>query len=431
VLLLLGQGSPRQIAAGVATVTLSSVTASLTDPHVFVAGVATIRLSPETAAVTVTAVPVVVIPTAAETLALALSRGHQPRARVVTLTAALVERTAYNPAAIALDGTVTFDRNRNVRRFTSMRLVDQDGSLSPSAAGDEFAPGQTVRIERGARVGGVNIYDLLGTFEVKDFSADMAGTFSFSGEDTSLALVQDFGEVVTIPSGTSAEDALLQLWEPVLGSGASWALDGGGMALGSSRSFTESEQRLTSAVTLMADMGLEVYMGRDGAPVLKPLVDPNSVSPTRTYTQTPGQALAVSLSRHGEFRSFNRQVVIGEAPERPAVRGVADITDPTSPLHRDRIGLRVAPVYRSAQITTTYQARAVAKARLIEQSLWSDAVEWSGVPDPTVEAGDVVRIVEAQTGTDAAYRVDSVTIPVAQGPMRMTASLVVPLFEAA
>ena len=124
-------------------------------------------------------------------------------------------------------------------------------------------------------------------------------------------------------------------------------------------------------------------------------------------------------------------MVIGEPNDRRVIRGLADITDPSSPLHADRIGLRTAPVHRSAQITSQHQANTVARSLLIEQSLWSDTAIWSGVPDPTVEAGDVISLIEPQTATDAKYQVDRVSIPVTRGEMSMIVSRVMPLFEAA
>ncbi len=427
-LLLFGTRDPRTIVAGVTVLRLTPIGADVRRSLTISAGVAVLRLTPETARVTLA--PTVVAPgppTAAETLAAQLATSHAPRARIVTLTTSRAVITAYNPAAIMLDGSVTEDRTREVRRTASLRLVDEDGSLAPTAAGDEFAPGELLRIDRGVQVSGKNIYTLLGVFEIRSFDADLAGTLSLRVEDPSLALRQDFGEVNVIPAGTSAEDALRTLWEPVIGTG-DWDLDGDAMAVGVTRTFDEDDERLHSAVALMSDLGLEVYMGRNGYPVLRPFTDPNDDEIAHTYRQLPGEALVTRLARTGDQQPFNRMVVIGDNPDAPSIRAVADITDPTSPWHRDRIGLRVAPIHRSAQITTQHQGNTVARARLIEQSMWSDSVRVRAVADPTVRAGKVVRVVEPQTGTSAKYRIDRVTNPVVQGSMSFDASRVVPLF---
>ena len=419
------------IAAGTVTITLVPQSASVTLSRI-TAGTAVIRLNPDGALVTLAPAAVVVTPpTAAEVLAAQLATSHQPRARVVTLHPDRSTRAVYDPLSIALDGSVTFDRTRAVRRSLSLTVVDVSGGLAPTAYGHEFAQGELIAIERGVRVDGMNLYDLLGTFEVLTFSSAMEGTLTISGEDPSIALSAELGEVVTIPAGMSIEDALRVLWGPVLGDSTLWTLDGNGMTVGSVRTFAEDDERLGVALALVADMGLEAYLDRRGYPVLRPVSDPNAAPVAWTFYQTPGQARAMRLERTGDRHPYNRQVVIGEPVDAPAIRAVADVTDPASPIHADRIGLRVAPVYRSAQITTQGQANAVAAAKLIEASLWSDTVIWTGVPDTRIEAGDVIELVEPRTQTNGRYRVDRVSVPITMGTMTIAASKVLPLFAQA
>ena len=178
----------------------------------------------------------------------------------------------------------------------------------------------------------------------------------------------------------------------------------------------------------MADLGLEVYPDRAGVPTLAPIEDPTTLEVAHTFTQAAGTATATSLTRSGEVRPYNRQVVVGEPQEGPVVRGEAIITDPAHPWFPDRIGLRTAPVYRSARITSPYAATLLARTLLYER-VWADSISYTGVPDITVEASDLVRFIEPQTQTDDRYRVDRVTLPVTTGPMTIEASLVVPLFR--
>jgi hypothetical protein len=362
------------------------------------------------------------------TLETTLRDSHRPVSRLVTLTAGGIVRSTYAPVRIILDGTVEVDRTREIRRSLRLRLVDEDGTLAPGLADDEFAPGQRLRVDRGAVIDGTEVYVTLGTFVIGSFEVDLAGSLTLSGDDPAVSLQQDFGEIVTVGAGLAASDALRLLWEPVLGDGSGWDLDAEAGRLGASRTFGEDEERLTATLDLMADNGLEAYMDRTGTPVLRLVPDPLAAVPARTYEQSAGVALATAITRRGDWMPVNRQVVIGDQPSGELVRGEALITDLSHPWHPDRIGLRSAPVHRSAAVGTQYQANSLAAILLRERTLWRDAVEWSGIPDPTLDVDDVVRFIDAQTGTDALYRVDRISLPVAMGTMSVSASRVLPLY---
>jgi len=346
------------------------------------------------------------------------------RSRISTVSATGAVLAAYDDGII-LGGSLTYDRTREVRRSGSVSLVDEDGTLAPTDADDAFAPGARVRIERGVSGEG---YTSLGEYRISSFDAAMRGTLGLRIEDLTDALKQDIGDSLTLGSRVRAKDALTTLWEPVLGDSTNWTLDDGSTVLGTSRTWADGDERLHSGVSLMADLALEVYADRAGYPVLAPLTDPLELEADHTFTQAAGQAVVTALTRSGDVRPFNRQIVVGEPSDGPVVRGVSVITDAAHPYHQSRVGLRTAPVYRSAQIATTYQAQEVAKAMLIDRTLWSDAVAITAIPDITIEAGDIVRVIEPQTGTDARYRVDRVTLPIVTGTMSIIGSRVVSLF---
>ena len=352
---------------------------------------------------------------------------HAVRSRISTLSASGAVVTTYeSTSGIILGGSLTYDRTRDVRRSGSVILVDADGSLAPTDADDPFAPGGAVRIERGVSGGS---YMSLGDYRIVNFDTAMRGELTLRLEDPTDALRQDIGDTLTIGKRVRAKDALAILWEPVLGDSTAWALDDDSAVLGTSRTYSDGDERLHSGITLMSDMALEVYADRGGAPVLAPLSDPNTLlEADHTFTQAAGRAVVTTLRRSGDLRPFNRQVVVGEPSDGAVVRGVSTITDPTHPYHASRVGLRTAPVYRSAQIATQHQAQEVAKAMLIDRILWTDSVSITAVPDITIEAGDVLRVIEPQTGTDARYRVDRVTLPIVTGSMTITAERIVPLF---
>jgi hypothetical protein len=360
-----------------------------------------------------------------DAIAAAQGTSHAVRSRLLTLSPDGAVVSTYDSPRIILSGGVTYDRTRQVRRTGTLTLLDQDGDLTPTSAVDAFATGQHLRIERGIAPGA---YLSLGTFTVISFEGMMSGALRLRLEDTTYDLRQDFGDAVTISARTRASAALRALWEPVLGDGSDWLLDDDSAAVGGAQTYSDDDERLYVGVQLMTDLGLEVYADRGGSPVLTPASDPTTFAVAHTFEQSAGVATASAVARSSDLRPYNRQVVIGEHPDERVVRGEATITDAAHPHHPDRIGLRTAPIYRSARVATQYQATALARSLLIERA-WSDSISWTGIPDITVEAGDIVRVVEPRTRTDARYRIDRVSLPVGPGSMNLSATRIVPLFE--
>lgn len=365
-------------------------------------------------------------------LAAALAGPHIPCSRLVVLSGIDGDVLASweGGTGILESAVVGFDRSRQVRRSVDITLVDHDGALSPQRPGDLFFPGAFLRLDRGAIIAGQRTYLPLGTFVVTSFQSAMMGRIAVHGEDPFHLLAQPFGEVVTVAAGTPATDALRTLWEPVLGDSTTWPLDGDGRVV-ASRSFLEDEDRLGAAVAWMADLGLEVYADRLGRPTLAPVVDPSetaTAAAVRDFRSDADQVL-LSLDRSGDRLPYNRVIVEtmptdGAEPER----AVAAVTDPSSPIHADRIGTQTAPLYRSAQVTDRAAAFAVARALLVEYSLISDVVRGSAVPDPTLDESDVVTISEPISGTNDRYRIERLTHPVTPGAMSIEATKVLPLF---
>lgn len=362
----------------------------------------------------------------------ALQGDHTAVARLVTLWPGLSVREAYESrSGILTAASTTFDRTRAARRTGQFTAANPRGGHSPKNPGDEFYTGSLFRIEVGAVINGLPAYLTLATLVVTGYGASMRGVLSVSGEDPSSLLAQPFGDVVSVSDGTPAEDALVALWEPVLGplvgDADSWSLDGNNRTT-PNRAWAEEDDRLTAGLSLMADLGLEAFLDRRGVPVLRPVPDPTKATPVRSFVVEAGRATMTDLSRTGDRRLYNRVVVIGDNPNANPVRGQADVTDRSSPLHADTIGLQVAPYYHSAQIPDEGAAYAVAAARLVDLALVQDAVGGASFPDFTLDEQDVVAFDEPVSATRANYRFDQVTHNALAGGMSFSGSRVVPLF---
>ena len=361
--------------------------------------------------------------------AAALERSHTEVARLSTLNADRSVRQSWESSeAISLAWGVDDDLTRAVRRSASISVVDETGGLSPHEAGDMLFTGERVRLETGILRGSTPTYVQMFEGIVTSFAGSMAGTLELAAEDPTSLLDQPFGEPVTIGDGMSAEDVVRLVAEPVLGSSETWSLDGGGRIV-TLRTWAEDDRRLGSLVQLMHDLGLELFADRFGELVLRPRLDPTvaaAVTVVREFVPTAGLAAWLDLVRSGSDQPHNRFVVVSERPDQPTLRGIAEVTDPSSPIHRDRIGLRQADIYRLDTAAADQAAvNAVAQQMMIEDSLTLDTVRGTAMPDPRLDAGDVVQISEPRSGTDDRYRITRIS----HGPasMSLEAARVLPL----
>lgn len=362
---------------------------------------------------------------------LALIRGDAPRpcARLSAFDADWSVRETWDAGdAILLGGTVTRDRTRYVRGSCSVELANTSGALSPQEPGDLFFGGERFGVDRGVVTSaGQRVFLPLFRGIVTDWRAGMDGRLVVNGADPLELAAQPFGSTVSVEEGMTAEDAVRALLEPVLGDSDGWSLDGNGRTV-AYRAWAEDDDRLQATVELMADLGLEVFADRAGNVVLRPVPDPTTASIARTFEQRAGVAAMVDLTRSGSRRPYNLAVALRDSPDLPLLRAEARVTDPTSPIHEDRIGLQVAPYHRTAQAPDQAALNAIAHNRLVALALYVDAVGGSAVPDVTLDEDDVVEFVEPVSGANDRYRLDQVTYPVVGGGMPLAATKVLPLF---
>lgn len=360
-------------------------------------------------------------------LAATLATTHAAVTRLVILTQDLrVRRTFDLERRIVLDGSVTTDRTRDVRRAASLGLSNKDGSLSPLLADDLLAEGSVVRIETGAMVrDGDQLHVPLVTGFVTGCRVRMStARIDLVVESFMSALAQEAGEGMTLQAGTTVPDVLQRLWSPVL-PWVAWDIDPRTQerTLGSDIPVLPGDDRLQVGMRIATDLGVEVFDDREGAIVVRVRADPTTLAPVRTIT------LPLDLDREVGRRPVNAQPVEATPGEDETLWVVEHVDDPASPIHRSRIGLRMAPVIRSDSIPDPDTARAVARRWLAARALSQDRATID-LPRRHIDLdeGDVIEAAERITGASGRWIIDSVTYPVVQGQVQASARSVVPLW---
>lgn len=360
-------------------------------------------------------------------LAAALAGTHAAVTRLVILTQDLrVRRTFDLERRIVLDGSVTTDRTRDVRRAASLGLSDRDGSLSPLLADDLLAEGSVVRIETGALVrDGEALWVPLITGFVTGCRVRMASArIDLVAESFMSALAQEAGEGITLQAGMTVPDVLQQLWGPVL-PWVTWDIDPRTQerTLGSDIPVLPGDDRLQVGMRIASDLGVEAFDDREGGLVVRVRPDPTTLAAVRAID------LPLDIEREVGRKPVNAQPVEATPAESEPLWVVEHVDDPASPIHRSRIGLRMAPTIRSDSIPDPDTARAVARRWLAARALSQDRVTID-LPRRHIDLdeGDVIEATERITGASGSWIIDAVTYPVVQGKVEVSARSVVPLW---
>ena len=164
-------------------------------------------------------------------------------------------------------------------------------------------------------------------------------------------------------------------------------------------------------------IGNELFFDGVGRCVMQPeptLAD----TPVASIAETENMiAIVKSLDR---VTAFNRVIAIGQTATSDAVyRGVATDDDPDSPSQYGGPFGKKPTTITSEFITSNSQATKAAKAVLAANIGVAQAVSFAALPDPRLEVGDAVTIVNTVLGIDQVHLIDTLEIGLA-ADMAMT-----------
>ncbi len=349
----------------------------------------------------------------------------------------LVSSTGTVTTVYPVDGAVTVDARRAVRRTVSLRFVDYDGTLVPTVATSPLSPFDgTMRVYRGIQyVGGVREYVPLGLFYLTDVtvSVDESGVvIDVEGEDRArLALdrrwsntrrpnlSQNLGEVLAALVGTEGfyKSVPTQIANTALTMPSTHRV-----VLGASTNQMPWEDILLVAQAA----GFEAWFDVDGKFIAEPH-PPLDLSSNVSATYVAGEgSMLLGVERRLTLEGVvNRVVIKGEGsgiPRDPVTgvlpQGVAEDTNPSSPTNTTLIGPRTVEL-TTAIISTAAASNAVASL-LLPQYI-GQPISFTAVPDPRLDARDIVRVTDERIGVDTTVVVDTIDMPLgATGVMTVT-----------
>lgn len=319
----------------------------------------------------------------------------------------------------ALDGSVSQDASRAVRRTLDLSIANPGGVWTPTGPGSAFYWNRLLRVERGVLSGSTAFWAPLGVFLIDTPSYERSVLHVSGADRVDRALRSKFTSPASYASGSPVGSTIQDILVDAGIGSERWSVDDGGAVLGATRSYEADDERLSAAKTLATDFGLEVLADANGYVVVRPKRDPAGLPSAWTFAEGVDSTLLGLSKSWSRERFYNHVVVIGESADLSPIRAEASITDPSSPLRvTGPMGDRLY-TYKSAMVTTVPQAQGVAASLLWQHALIEEELTVDHVPHPGLEAGDAVTITHPESATSGLWAVDSITVPLAGGSARL------------
>lgn len=297
------------------------------------------------------------------------------------------------------------------------RTVLVDSGVIPADAYGYLTPyGNELRIWRGIELPDGTVEEVpLGVFVIVNVEIQETGTgatVSVSGADRSLRISRaKWTEPYAIRS-TSTETAITNLlsdrWFDVETSFSTT-----GVTVGKATFGTEANSDpWADALKLAQSAGHDLYFDGNGIAVLEPTRDYESTSPDEVYLQDD-EAMVLGLTRSlNADDTYNGVIATGEGTDLPDVyRGEAWDDDPDSPTYRYGAFGLVPRFYSSSLFASSAQAQAGAEAMLAKGKGLTEQINWTQITDPSLDAGDVVVVVNENAKVNRTLVLDRLTIP--------------------
>lgn len=311
-------------------------------------------------------------------------------------------------------GSVTVDRSQSIRRTCT--VTGADVTLIPRTPTDELATyGARLRIARGVEFGdGTSELVPLGVFRLDAVEGDLGqGPVSLQGKDLSAVIADDkFTEPYTA-TGTvvSAVTALITRSIP----DAAVITDIVDAAIGR-RTFDVEGDPWAAVQEIAAVAGAVVYASADGVFVIATLPDLLTADPVWAVEATEGGVYVSGTRAMTSDNVFNGVLARGEntADNVAPVSYLATDIDPNSPTYWGGPFGRRPMFYSSATLITLAACTQAANMRLAAAKAPNASGNFSSLPNPALEVGDVLRVLH-EDGTRELHQVAAFTVPLDLG----------------
>ncbi|MFE7106647.1 DUF5047 domain-containing protein [Streptomyces sp. NPDC057575] len=307
-------------------------------------------------------------------------------------------------------GSVQVDAGAEIRR--SCTVTSADVSLIPTSPADQLAVyGARMRIARGIDYGdGTTEVVPLGVFRLDDVNGDpLLGPVTLTGRALEVIVQDDIftapyratGTVSTaitelIQRSIPSADVIITAADPVIGS----------------RTWDTGTNPWAAIQEIAAVAGAQCYTSADGTFMVSVLPDLLATTPAWTVASGEGGVYVSAVRGMSSAGVSNGVLAMGENPADGVapVQWLATDDDAGSPTYWAGPYGRRPTVYSSSTLTTQSACRNAAQLLLAAAKAPNATGDFSSLPNPALEPGDVLRVVHPD-GLRELHQVKSFTVP--------------------
>lgn len=176
---------------------------------------------------------------------------------------------------------------------------------------------------------------------------------------------------------------------------------------------TWPQQRDQPIIDMLASVGAEMFCDPYGSFIIQPIPSPLD-PPAYTVTAGPGGVLVKaqhSLTRDGVVNGVVARGQSTATTDPPPTSQLVVDTDPTSPTHWGGPFGKVVGFYDSNLLLTGDQCDNAAQALLLNNIGAARSLNYTTAVLPFLEPGDVIAVVDPDTGVTEQHLQDQLTIP--------------------
>lgn len=301
-------------------------------------------------------------------------------------------------------GNVSEDEGRAIRRQAQVTLEDPTGDLVPGTAGDLLHPasGREIRLRRGLVIAGEPELIDQGVFRISRPKVHDAGdslriTLGLYDRAKQVQRTR-WTEPFPIGAGGYADDVLQAILEdraPWLPTASLAPTDRTvpAVTLGAAADndpWKDAQQIATAA-------GLELFMDATGVPTARPVPDVGTSPVVASYHDGAGGTIKAVDRDMDEELTYNGVVLRAEGSEVTPFRVEVWDDDPASPTYYLGAYGKVPYFFASPLVTTQAMGLEAVAAVFRRVHGVGHQVRWTAVPDPRLEAGDVVELTRERS----------------------------------
>ena len=358
-----------------------------------------------------------------------IGTAHTTCAKIEIWSGSEIQASSEDSTAISLvDGNVQVQRDADVRRTCSwaVSLVDKATykAYFDPLLGFEYRLFRCICYPDGTKE-----YVPLGLFKIDTATTVAQGSrlyFNATGFDRARLIAQN--PWTTPFSVANATNQITAITNVIANRAAGFTYDvntGTTTTTTPSLFYSQNDAPWDVVKFLSQGIGFETYFDQVGALCSFPVIDPLTGAIALDLTAGPNGVRIGNLSRSINMQeTYNGVVCRGSAPWLLyPVTGEAWDDDPVSPTWRGGAFGSKPKFIDSATVTSQAQAQAAAQAELYKVLGKTETIDFTVLPDPRLDVGDIVRIYDTVLDIFGLYVIDTLNIPLLAGPVTGTTRL--------